>query len=281
MKDVIRIVEYNFILAPCFKTTNEENEMPPKILFVAIAMIISLAIVIMPNSYAGLMVVDVSAGSGWRTTTDSSLGNQWAIGNFNSTDGVAAWAPYGNAGTTDLNENYMMWNCGADGSACENSSGTITGADGPTEVFFGFSFDIKPGAKVSNAGIAIIADDFFVLVINGQEVISATLEGNQKPNGQPDPLILDFAMLSPFFQTGTNVLAIRAMDGFLESGNGCGSLTQTSTNLGGFCKGNRMNEYLFVSGSVVVVPEPVTLVLFGLGLVGLGFSRRKRKLNVF
>ena len=140
-----------------------------------------------PGAFAGITTYDISGGTQWRTTEDSSLGQQWGIGNFQAaTDGVAAWAPYGNS-LTQLNANRMMWNCGANGLLCQGGG---DGGAGPTEVFFGHSFFIEPGTTFSGAA-AIIADDFFDLVINGQEVRAATLDGNQDTQGQPVPLLVD------------------------------------------------------------------------------------------
>ncbi len=222
-----------------------------------------------PAARADTISIDISGGTQWRTTEDWLLGTQWAIGNFQATDGVAAWSPYGNA-ATELNANRMMWNCGADGSLCPGGG---DGGAGPTEVYFGQAFDIAPGTVFSGAA-ALIADDFFDLVINGQEVLAATLDNNFNGNGQPQPLVVD---LTPFLRWGHNVLAIRAMDGYLEDAGACAArgtgFVSVNSNLGEFCKGNRGNEYMYLSGSVLVTPEPTALSMVGLALAALMLVR--------
>lgn len=219
-------------------------------LLAAIAAASCLAFALITPANAGTVIVDVSAGSNWRTTTDVLVANQWNNGNFSDTDGVAATAPYGNVATTTLNEERMMWNCGADGMTdCTfDNMGNALGT-GPDQAWFGLSFEVKDGAAVTDGAIGIIADDFFEFRINGAVVLEAFLSDNQDINGQPVPLMLDFATLSPFFQTGTNVLVVEAQD-LIDP-----------------------FEYLFISGSVAVVPEPQTLLLFGLGGLLLGRLR--------
>lgn len=255
--------------------------MKPHTLFLEIAIVSLLAFSSMPNAQAGTQLIDLSADAGWRTTTDSTLGNQWGIGNFNPADGVAAWVPYGNTSTPTLNPNHMMWNCGSNGSSCAFDSNGNSLGSGPTEVYFGLSFFVKPGAIVPEAGIAIIADDFFDLVINGHHVLAAVID-NHLSAGQPIPIVLDSATLTPFFHTGNNILAIKAMDGHLKDvGVECADdpgqvREEVSTNLGAFCKGQRGNEYLFINGSASVVPEPTTLSLMALGMAGFAAFRKRR-----
>lgn len=245
--------------------------MTPRTLFAAASLLAGLLFGA-AQANAGIVTYDISGGSQWRTTEDGALGNLWAIGAFQPTDGVAAWAPYGNSATTTLNENRMMWNCGADGSLCPGGG---PGGLGPTEVFFGYSVFIQPGTTFSGAA-AIIADDFFDLVINGIEVAAATLDGHKDASGQPVPLLLD---LTPFLREGNNVIALRAMDGYLESPADCSArgagFQSVTSNLGDFCKGDRQYEYMFISGSITVVPEPGALSLVGLGLLGLALTRRR------
>jgi hypothetical protein len=239
----------------------------------------SLALGWAPLASADLLQIDLSGGSQWRSTTDGLLANQWTLGNFSASDGVAAYAPYGNS-ATNLNANRMMWSCGVDGSTCRDSGGNITGASGPTEVFFGYSFFVAPGQSILAAQIAIIADDFFDLVVNNQGVMAALLT-DHLVGGQPEPIIID---LMPFLHVGNNVLAIRAMDGVLMGAGGCDAgFTQVTGNLGpfgnrqpiDFCKGDLLNEYMFISGSALVIPEPGVLSLILLGLAGVIGMRRR------
>jgi hypothetical protein len=230
-----------------------------------------LALAGVPNANAGPSTIDIGAGSFWRTTTEWQLGQQWGIGNFNGSDGVAAYAPYGNAATPSLDPNRMMWNCGSDGSTCKDA-GVITGAAGPTEVFFGYAFGLDSKQGV-NAILSIIADDFFDLVVNGVEVTAAVLDNHKTTAGQPDAITLD---ITAYLRTGTNVLALRAMDGFLKGSDACGAgFEQVSSNLGAFCKGNRGNEYLYMSGAVQAVPEPAAVGLALLALAALVLQRRR------
>lgn len=246
--------------------------MKPRKLLICGSLVFGLALCAI-NANAGVVSYDISGSTKWRTTEDVLLGQQWGIGNFQWTDGVAATAPYGYAGTTTLNQNRMMWGCGVSGSLCPDG---VNAGTGPTQVFFGYSFFIKPGATFSGTA-AIIADDFFDLVINGQEVLAATLDGNQDANKQPVPLIVD---LTQYLHEGNNVLAIRAMDGYLESADQCAlrgtDWQSVSSNLGNFCEGNRDNEYMFVSGSVTVVPEPGALSLAAVALAALGAACKRR-----
>lgn len=226
-----------------------------------------------PIVNASTTFVNLDASSAWRTTTDRSVGSQWARGNFDLSDGIPAFAPYHRGADTPFNSR-TMWNCGVDGALCENEDGTITGRDGPTEAFFARSFFSKPGA-VAVGAIEIIADDYFALVVNGQRVAAEFLDENiDQATGLPDPVAID---LTPFLRDGLNVLAIHAMDGYPKgSASDCsefeGVLTEVESLAGLFCRGDRANEYVYVSGAALVVPEPSSISLLVLGVFGLGLA---------
>ena len=70
------------------------------------------------------------------------------------------------------------------------------------------------------------------------------------------------------------------MDGYLEQGQTTQCADRpgfqlVSSNLGDFCKGNRNLQYMFISGSVNVVPEPGAFSLACLALLGLVLMRKQ------
>jgi hypothetical protein len=58
---------------------------------------------------------------------------------------------------------------------------------------------------------------------------------------------------------------------------GCGSLNQYTESATGFCPG--VSIAMNVTGLAVAVPEPATLFLTSIGLIGLGFSVRRKTLR--
>jgi PEP-CTERM motif len=235
----------------------------------------AMALACLGGAQASTTVINFDPGTSWRTTTDRLLGQQWALGNFDSSEGIAVQTGYGNPATTSLPTDSMMWNCGTGGDLCRDGSGVITGGDGPLEAFFGFGFRIEEGAQVLAAVLSVIADDFFHLRVNGISVVAAMLDNHINGAGQPAPLVVD---ISSYLRTGDNVLSLRAMDGALKgTATDCEVGVEVTSVLGAFCKYDRGYEYVSVSGAAITVPEPSTLWLLGgsLGMLMLRSGARR------
>ncbi len=233
-----------------------------------------LAVGGLAGAQASTTVFNFDPGTNWRTTTDRLVGQQWALGNFDRSEGIAVQTGYGNAGTTSLPVESMMWNCGEGAALCRNAEGVITGGDGPLEAFFGYGFHIEDGAHVLAAVLSVIADDFFHLRVNGISVMAATLDGHTDGDGQPVPLNIDIAS---YLHAGDNVLSLRAMDGALKgTAATCSRGVEVSSVLGPFCQYDRAYEYLSVAGAAITVPAPSTLWLLAgsLGLLGWRSGRK-------
>jgi|GEM_PF-5197000 len=235
---------------------------------------LGLAIAGLGGAHAATTLFNFDPGANWRTTTDRLVGQQWALGNFDASQGIAVQTGYGNPDTTSLPVDSMMWNCGPGGDLCRNAQGDITGGDGPLEAFFGYGFRIEPGTQALSAVMRVIADDFFHLRVNGFSVMAAMLDDHLDGNGQPLPMAVD---ITQYLRAGDNVVSLRAMDGTLKgAAASCAQGVEVTSVLGAFCKYDRGNEYVSVAGGVLTVPEPGSLALVGASLGLLAVFARAR-----
>ncbi len=199
------------------------------------------------HTQAAPVNISIVSGAAWRSTDAAPAG--WADTTFDDSAWNQAYAPYPNNRTTPQD-------IAGGGSAAElmwhwSGAGQPTGANGPNQAWFRYTFDLTrtPDALPLFAQALIIADDEFELFINGQRYDfgrSTALDQNMRPNGQPNPLLIDFATM---LRDGTNVLAIRAADTSLAN------------------PAHLLNEYVYFAGRIVTIPEPGSSALILLALL--------------
>ena len=140
---------------------------------------------------------------------------------------------------------------------------------------FNYSIDIVNTLQVTDEnGLAIVLTDTNAIKIKFTETVNVAPCVNPIPASPlcPDFFDFDASGLAPlaFISGGLNYLLIFG----LEAGDGA------------FVVGNRVytaegqKSELFVTARIVTVPvpEPMTLALLGLGLLGIGFTTRQRKM---
>lgn len=191
---------------------------------------------------------EILSGSNWLSSDTLQIG--WETAGFNDSSWVSASSPYGSLDPTSVIAGTIAENMWFD------PTGSSDGTNGSLQAFFRFSFDLALAAdSLPLLGQALInGDDDYEFYVNG------ILAAENKDGGFAH--IVDFVDYTSKLQNGTNVFAIHAVDG------GWGNPF------------NRGFERVLFDGSIVTVPEPATLALLGLGLAGLGISRRKRTVKV-
>lgn len=222
------------------------------------------------NAYAHLSLPILSGSSGWEASLDNST---W----------IPAFGSYPNPITTpvvttdndvvgDEFRATLMWYWGEGDYA-----GTPDGKSGPNTVYFRFSFDLE--MLTGGPAMAwVAADDWMRLTVNGYTVGTYTLDDHKLPNGQPDPILMEFTEFLNTVDMGNGEF-------FLGDGSGQNFITIEAHDGGAVAK-DRYYEWIFFdaqhigpgeSVSFQSVPEPASLALAVAGLGAIGAIRYRRR----
>jgi len=140
------------------------------------------------------------------------------------------------------------------------SSAGFTVLPNGTAVTFSQTFNLS--GTITGATLDVLADDTASVWLNGVELASGNLGGSY-PTCSSLPIgcltstmgVFNFAELQPYLQDGTNTLSFVV---YQEAGSSYG---------------------LDYAGTVTSTPEPGSLMMLGMGLMGIALTARRRLLN--
>jgi len=140
------------------------------------------------------------------------------------------------------------------------SSAGFTVIPNGTAVTFTQTFNLS--GTITGATLDVLADDTTSVWLNGVELASGNLGGSY-PTCSSLPIgcltstmgVFNFAELQPYLQDGTNTLSFVV---YQEAGSSYG---------------------LDYAGTVTTTPEPGSLLMLGMGLMGIALTARRRLLN--
>ncbi|MBL8470966.1 MAG: PEP-CTERM sorting domain-containing protein [Rhodocyclaceae bacterium] len=172
------------------------------------------------DARAATSFIPIQSGPDWLATNNVSGDPNWKQTSYDDSGWVAAYAPYPNSLTTPQDifprtSAQLMWHWNP------SSPDTPDGTNGGSRAYFRYGFTIAPDAGDLLYGRArVVADDSFVLYVNGTQVGNGLLSSQQRTlpdgNGVRQPLPVSFD-ISPYLQPGNNVLALAAQN-FLAGG---------------------------------------------------------------
>lgn len=211
-------------------------------LFVVTVLVFSASII-----YAMPINLHITSGSDW-IATDSDPGEGWTDVEFDDSAWINAYAPYPTPNTPQdvipgaSGEFMWYW----------DQSYPLDGISGPGIAYFRYEFtlDLTPDSLPLVAQALLAVDDDFELYMNGQLLLESHDHG-----GPDDVFFVDFTSK---LQNGENVLAIKGIDGWSDTTGQ-----------------DRLYERVLFDGRISTIPEPSTLLLLSVGMIGVLALRRR------